>query len=148
MPDGSWPPGRGAPEPLERVRRFVNTANPESGADHFETPASLAAWLEREGYGRPRVTERDRTRSSGSGAPRPGGQLPSGTKRPRWSVGRSAARLPPLAWVCWFVGLMCYHRTYYTGITGLNARRREGSAPARGDRACERLPNSGTEPGR
>ena len=59
MPDGSWPPGRGAPEPLERVRRFVNTANPESGADHFETPASLAAWLEREGYGRPRVAERD-----------------------------------------------------------------------------------------
>ena len=63
VPDGSWPPGRGAPEPLERVRRFVNTANPESGADHFETPASLAAWLEREGYGRPRVTERDRTRA-------------------------------------------------------------------------------------
>ena len=63
VPDGSWPPGRGAPEPLERLRRFVNTANPESGADHFETPASLAAWLEREGYGRPRVTERDRTRA-------------------------------------------------------------------------------------
>jgi predicted RNA-binding Zn ribbon-like protein len=63
VPDGSWPPGRGAPEPLERVRRFVNTANPESGADHFETPASLAAWMEREGYGRPRVTERDRTRA-------------------------------------------------------------------------------------
>ena len=62
VPDGSWPPGRGAPEPLERVRRFVNTANPESGADHFETPASLAAWLEREGYAVPRVTERDRTR--------------------------------------------------------------------------------------
>jgi predicted RNA-binding Zn ribbon-like protein len=63
VPDGSWPPGRGAPEPLERVRRFVNTANPESGADHFETTASLAAWLEREGYGRPRVSERDRTRA-------------------------------------------------------------------------------------
>jgi predicted RNA-binding Zn ribbon-like protein len=62
VPDGSWPPGRGAPEPLERVRRFVNTANPESGADHFETPASLAAWMEREGHGRLRVTERDRTR--------------------------------------------------------------------------------------
>jgi len=62
VPDGSWPPGRGAPEPLERVRRFVNTANPESGADHFETPGSLAAWFEREGYGSFRVSERDRTR--------------------------------------------------------------------------------------
>ena len=52
VPDGSWPPGRGAPEPLERVRRFLNTANPESGADHFETPASLAGWMAREGYDR------------------------------------------------------------------------------------------------
>jgi predicted RNA-binding Zn ribbon-like protein len=50
VPDGSWPPGREAPEPLERVRRFLNTANPESGADHFESPTTLAAWLEREGY--------------------------------------------------------------------------------------------------
>ena len=66
VPDGSWPPGRGAPEPLERVRRFLNTANPESGADHFETPASLASWLDREGYGGYggcRVTERDQGRT-------------------------------------------------------------------------------------
>jgi predicted RNA-binding Zn ribbon-like protein len=51
VPDGGWPPGRSAPEPLERVRRFINTTNPESGADHFETAESLAAWLGREGYG-------------------------------------------------------------------------------------------------
>ena len=50
VPDGSWPPGREAPGPLEQVRRFLNTANQESGADHFETPATLQAWLEREGY--------------------------------------------------------------------------------------------------
>ena len=63
VPDGSWPPGRGAPEPLERVRRFVNTANPESGADHFETPASWRpGWNGRATAG-PRVTERDRTRA-------------------------------------------------------------------------------------
>jgi predicted RNA-binding Zn ribbon-like protein len=61
LPDGSWPPGRGAPEPLERARRFMNTSNTENGADHFETPASLRAWLEREGYDRPpAVTEAER----------------------------------------------------------------------------------------
>ena len=50
LPDGGWPPGRSAPEPLERVRRFMNTSNIESGADHFETTAALTAWLTREGY--------------------------------------------------------------------------------------------------
>ena len=50
VPDGSWPPGREAPGALEQVRRFLNTANRESGADHFEIPATLQAWLEREGY--------------------------------------------------------------------------------------------------
>ena len=63
VPDGSWPPGRGAPDRLERVRRFVNTKNPESGADHFETSASLSAWLRREGYpAGPPVTAQDRVR--------------------------------------------------------------------------------------
>jgi predicted RNA-binding Zn ribbon-like protein len=63
IPDGGWPAGRGAPEPLERVRRFLNTVNPESGADHFETPASLAAWTEREGYDEVRpITEAQRMR--------------------------------------------------------------------------------------
>ena len=63
VPDGSWPPGRGAPEPLERVRRFVNTANAESAGDHFETVESLCAWLDREGYPRrTALTEEDRAR--------------------------------------------------------------------------------------
>jgi predicted RNA-binding Zn ribbon-like protein len=64
LPDAGWPPGRGAPGSLERVRRFLNTVNPESGGDHFETSTSLAHWLEREGYGRPvRVTATDRRRA-------------------------------------------------------------------------------------
>jgi predicted RNA-binding Zn ribbon-like protein len=62
VPDGSWPPGREAPEPLERVRRFLNTANQESGADHFETPATLQAWLEREGYDVGRLSGEDHGR--------------------------------------------------------------------------------------
>jgi predicted RNA-binding Zn ribbon-like protein len=62
LPDGSWPPGREAPEPLERVRRFLNTTNPESGGDHFETPATLKAWLEREGYDAGRLSPEDHGR--------------------------------------------------------------------------------------
>jgi predicted RNA-binding Zn ribbon-like protein len=50
VPDGGWPPGRGAPEPLERVRRFINTRNSESGADHFETAEALGGWLRHEGH--------------------------------------------------------------------------------------------------
>jgi predicted RNA-binding Zn ribbon-like protein len=42
----------------------MNTSNTESGADHFETPAALRAWLEREGYRAPaEVSEDDRTRA-------------------------------------------------------------------------------------
>jgi predicted RNA-binding Zn ribbon-like protein len=62
VPDGSWPTGREAPEPLERVRRFLNTANSESGADHFETAATLQAWLEREGYDARRLSGEDHGR--------------------------------------------------------------------------------------
>ncbi len=50
LPDGSWPPGRTADGELERLRRFVNTTNLESGADHLADGAELAAWLGREGH--------------------------------------------------------------------------------------------------
>jgi predicted RNA-binding Zn ribbon-like protein len=50
IPDGSWPAGREAPGALESVRRFVNTTNLESGADHLADPTHAAAWARREGY--------------------------------------------------------------------------------------------------
>ncbi len=50
IPDGSWPPGRESPGPLETVRRFVNTRNPESGADRFESVDDLVEWMGSEGY--------------------------------------------------------------------------------------------------
>jgi predicted RNA-binding Zn ribbon-like protein len=52
IPDGSWPPGREAPDDLEFVRRFCNSQNLESGADVLRTPAELRAWLTREGFRR------------------------------------------------------------------------------------------------
>jgi predicted RNA-binding Zn ribbon-like protein len=50
IPDGSWPAGREAPGGLEAVRRFVNTTNLESGADHLADAAHVAAWARGEGY--------------------------------------------------------------------------------------------------
>ncbi len=50
IPDGSWPAGREAPGALESVRRFVNTTNLESGADHLADAGHVAAWARREGY--------------------------------------------------------------------------------------------------
>jgi predicted RNA-binding Zn ribbon-like protein len=50
IPDGSWPAGREAPGALESVRRFVNTCNLESGADHLADSAHAVAWAQREGY--------------------------------------------------------------------------------------------------
>ena len=50
IPDGSWPPGREAPASLERVRRFLNTRNPESDADLLTTAAELREWLMVEGF--------------------------------------------------------------------------------------------------
>ena len=50
IPDASWPPGRTAPGRLERVRRFVNTFNRESGADHFGEPQRAAQWLAGDGW--------------------------------------------------------------------------------------------------
>lgn len=45
IPDASWPSGRTAPGRLERVRRFLNTVNRESGADHLGEPVRAARWL-------------------------------------------------------------------------------------------------------
>jgi predicted RNA-binding Zn ribbon-like protein len=50
IPDGSWPAGREAPGALEAVRRFVNSTNLESGADHLSDAGHVAAWARREGY--------------------------------------------------------------------------------------------------
>jgi predicted RNA-binding Zn ribbon-like protein len=49
MPDPGYPRGREAPERLEVVRRFVNTANLESGAELLHSPQALAAWLSAHG---------------------------------------------------------------------------------------------------
>lgn len=50
VPDGSWPSGREADGALERLRRFVNTQNLESGGDVIATTEELADWLAREGW--------------------------------------------------------------------------------------------------
>jgi len=50
IPDASWPPGRGAPGRLEHVRRFLNTTNRESGADHLAEPGRAGRWLAAEGW--------------------------------------------------------------------------------------------------
>ena len=59
IPDGSWPPGREAPAGLELLRRFVNTENPESGADLLATATELRGWLRTEGRGSWRVAAAD-----------------------------------------------------------------------------------------
>ena len=56
IPDGSWPPGREAPAGLEVLRRFLNTENPESGADLLATATELRKWFRTEGHERCRVT--------------------------------------------------------------------------------------------
>jgi predicted RNA-binding Zn ribbon-like protein len=50
VPDGSWPSDRIAPEPLERVRRFLNIVNAEAGGDVVATVGELRGWLRKEGY--------------------------------------------------------------------------------------------------
>jgi len=50
IPEASWPPGREAPERLERVRRFLNTVNRECGADHLGEPVRAARWLAADGW--------------------------------------------------------------------------------------------------
>ncbi|MEO6059237.1 MAG: CGNR zinc finger domain-containing protein [Candidatus Limnocylindria bacterium] len=61
---GTQPVGQGsqpAPGRLEAVRAFINTADLEDGTDEIGSPASLAAWLTRNGLmirGR-RVTAQD-----------------------------------------------------------------------------------------
>jgi predicted RNA-binding Zn ribbon-like protein len=47
MPDHDW--NRPAPGELELVRRFVNTADLESGDDALSDPDALAGWLREEG---------------------------------------------------------------------------------------------------
>src|SRR5262252_6998818 len=56
MPNGArraaGPPRIGAaPGELEIVQRFVNTLDIEAGTDELDSPAALAAWLERHGLG-------------------------------------------------------------------------------------------------
>ena len=50
IPDASWPPGREAPGRLERVRRYLNSWNRESGADHLGEPVRAGRWLRGEGW--------------------------------------------------------------------------------------------------
>jgi predicted RNA-binding Zn ribbon-like protein len=50
LPDPSWPPGREAPEPLERLRRFLNTTNREVGAEALDGPDAARAWLLTDGH--------------------------------------------------------------------------------------------------
>lgn len=45
----SWPSDRAAPGELELVRRFCNSINRESGADHFAEPRGFDRWLAAEG---------------------------------------------------------------------------------------------------
>jgi predicted RNA-binding Zn ribbon-like protein len=51
LPDGSWPRTRMADPQLEAVRRFLNTVNPETGADRLATLADLRDWFTEEGIG-------------------------------------------------------------------------------------------------
>jgi len=67
IPDGSWPAGREAPGELERLRRFLNTSNPESGAEHFVDGPDVRAWLVREDHDDPgRLDADDATRVRGA----------------------------------------------------------------------------------
>jgi predicted RNA-binding Zn ribbon-like protein len=60
LPDASWPPGREATGDLERVRRFLNSTNLESGADRLRTPTTARVWLTVEGHACPaRLTGAD-----------------------------------------------------------------------------------------
>jgi predicted RNA-binding Zn ribbon-like protein len=59
LPDPAWPPGRPAPDRLELVRRWCNTANHESGAERFGQPWELDAWLAAEGFAGPPVSAAD-----------------------------------------------------------------------------------------
>ena len=51
IPDASWPAGKEAPGRLEHLRRFLNTANLESGADHLAESRGAAVWLGENGWG-------------------------------------------------------------------------------------------------
>jgi predicted RNA-binding Zn ribbon-like protein len=53
IPDGSWPPGREAPGELEQLRRFLNTANPETGAELLDSASGLRRWLRAERHPTP-----------------------------------------------------------------------------------------------
>jgi hypothetical protein len=61
LPEASWPPGREAPEPLERLRRFLNTTNREAGAEALDDPDAARAWLLADGHSCPLLTAADLT---------------------------------------------------------------------------------------
>ena len=50
LPEPGFPAGKEAPGELERLRRFVNTVNLESGADRLDDPRDATAWLRAEGW--------------------------------------------------------------------------------------------------
>lgn len=56
LPTCDWPPDRAAPQPLELVRRFCNTANLESGADRLGDVDDFGSWLVEQGHPRFDVT--------------------------------------------------------------------------------------------
>ena len=63
VPDGSWPAGREAAGELERLRRFLNSTNPESGGEHLVDGPDVRAWLMREDHDDPgRLTDDDAAR--------------------------------------------------------------------------------------
>ena len=48
-----------APDPLETVRRFVNTYDHEDGTEELPDPAALTAWLDANGCGAPAASAAD-----------------------------------------------------------------------------------------
>jgi predicted RNA-binding Zn ribbon-like protein len=53
------PRGATAPGALALVQRFVNSVDMAHGVDLWQTPAGLAAWIEREGWGAVSRADRD-----------------------------------------------------------------------------------------
>ena len=50
LPEPGFPAGKEGPGDLERLRRFVNTVNLESGADRLADHRGAAAWLRADGW--------------------------------------------------------------------------------------------------
>lgn len=59
LPPCDWPPDRAAPGELERLRRFCNTANLESGADRLGDVDDFMAWLTEQAHAVFRPSSKD-----------------------------------------------------------------------------------------